>query len=113
VRRTVGIVLAAGGAAFIALVLGEYELVGFVPLAAGVVVGLLVGEAVSGVGRWRGPVAAGVAAALAAASLLGAGWIDSSEGLETFPTLAAVGAALAAAVSVARVAPRRPRQPVA
>jgi len=112
-RRTVGVLVAALGALLAAFILGEYELVGLVPLVAGAVVGLLVGEAVVGIARWRGPVAAVLAAILAAGSLLWAGWIDSSEGLEPYPALAAVGALLAAASAGARSWGRRPVQPVA
>lgn len=101
-RRTVGIAVAVAGAVLVALILGEYELVGVVPLVAGVVVGLLLGEAVVGIARWRGGAAAAVAAALAAGSLAWAGWIDSSQGLEPYPALAAVGAVLAAAVAGVR-----------
>lgn len=110
-RRILGAALAVVGAALISFILGEYELVGLVPIVAGPVVGLLLGEAVVGIGRWRGPGAAALAAALAAASLLGAGWIDSNEGLEPYPVLAAVGAALAAAVAGGRAWARPGGQP--
>ena len=99
--------------ALIALILGEYEMTGAVPLIAGAVVGLLLAEAVVGVGRWRGPAAAAAAGSGGAASLLVAGWIDSTQGVEPYPVLAALGAAVATAVAVARALPqpgaRRPR----
>ncbi len=112
-RRTVGVLVAALGALLAAFILGEYEMVGLVPLVAGAVVGLLVGEAVVGIALWRGPVATVLAATLAAGSLLWAGWIDSSEGLEPYPVLAAVGALLAAVSGGARAWGRRSVQPVA
>lgn len=112
-RRTVGVLVAALGAVLAAFILGEYELVGIVPLLAGAVVGLLVGEAVVVIARWSGPVAAAVAAILAAGSLLWAGWIDSSEGLEPYPALAAAGALVAALAAGVRAWGRRPVQPVA
>lgn len=91
--------------ALIALILGEYEMKGAVPLIAGAVVGLLLSEAVVGVGRWRGPAAAAAAGSGGAVSLLLAGWIDSTQGVEPYPVFAAVGAVVAAAVAVARALP--------
>ncbi|MEX2659213.1 MAG: hypothetical protein WD232_05930 [Acidimicrobiales bacterium] len=108
-RRTVGIVVAVCGAALSAFILGEYEMVGIVPVMAGVVVGLLLSEVVVGIARWWGPVAAVLVGTLAVASLILAGWIDSSQGVEPYPTMAGVGAAVAAVVAVAR-AWRRPRR---
>lgn len=109
-RRTVGIAVAVCGAALIAFILGEYEMAGIVPIVAGAVVGLLLGEVMVGIARWRGPVAAVVVGALAAASLLLAGWIDSSQGVESYPTMAGVGAAAAGLVAVVRTWSRSPRQ---
>lgn len=92
---------------FIGSVLGEYEMRGLVPILAGGVVGLLLGETTVVLGRWRGPAAAVVAAAGGALSLLLAGWIDSTQGVEPYPAMAAIGAVLGAAVAAARVLPQR------
>lgn len=96
---------------FIGLVLGEYEMQGAVPLVAGAVVGLLLSEAIVAIGRWPGPAGAAVAAAGAAGCLLLAGWIDSTQGVEPYPVLAAVGAAIGAVVAAARVTRRRGSSP--
>ncbi len=101
------VVAGAAVAAFGALVVGEYELQGVLPVLAGVVLGLLVSEAVSLGGQWRGWVPAGVAAVLAAAGLLWAGWIDSGQGLERYPPLAWLGAAAAALTAGYRARPSR------
>ncbi len=100
--------VAAGAAVsgFGALIVGEYEFEGILPLLAGVVLGLLVSEAVALGGQWRGWVPAVVSAVLAAAGILWGGWIDSGEGLEAYPALAWAGAATAAAVAVVRTRPR-------
>lgn len=109
-QRTVGIAVAVCGAALTAFILGEYEMVGIVPIVAGAVIGLLLSEVVVGIARWRGPVAAVVVGAIAAASLLLAGWIDSSQGVESFPTMAGVGAGVAFLVVAVRTWSRAPRQ---
>ena len=62
-------------AAAAALLLGEYPFEGLIVLGSGVLVGLLVAEAVISVGNWRGPVPAAACAVLAAAGLVWAGWI--------------------------------------
>ena len=92
--------------AFGALIVGEYEFDGFLPVLAGLVLGLLVSEAVALGGQWRGWVPAGIAAALAAGGIVWGGWIDSGEGLEAYPAMAWVGAATAAAVALVRIRPR-------
>jgi len=103
--RLVGGVLAAALlAAFAALVLGEYELRGWVPFVAGPVVGVLVAEVLRVATRGGGPGLAAAAAVLAGASLAWAGWIDSDEGVEPYPVGGWVGAALAAVSASARIA---------
>jgi len=99
------------GAVFIGFVLGEYEMQGAVPLVAGAVVGLLLSEVVVAMGRWRGPAGAAVAAAGSAGCLLLAGWVDSTQGVEPYPVLAAAGAGIGAAVAAIRVAPLRTPSP--
>ena len=91
-----GVAVAAVGAQ----ILGEYEFVGFMPFVAGPLFGLAVAEAVawaSGGGRGRG--AAVVAALVAAAGLVWAGWIDSGEGIDPMPGLVWPAAALGAVVA--------------
>lgn len=111
-KRILPIVAGAAVAAFSALIVGEYEFDGILPVLAGLVLGLLVSEAVALGGQWRGWVPAGVAAGLAAAGILWGGWIDSGEGIEPYPALAWLGAAVAAAVALVRARPRPvPRRP--
>ena len=111
-RRPVSLLAGAAVAALGAKILGEYEFTGWFPFVAGVLFGLVIGEVVVSVGRWRGPVPAAAGALLAAGGLAWAGWIDSSEGLEPFPTLAwvamALGAAAAALRALGRDAPPAP-----
>lgn len=106
VRRILPVAAGAAVAAFGALIVGEYEFDGLLPLLAGLVLGLLVSEAVALGGQWRGWVPAAVSALLAAAGILWGGWIDSGEGLEAYPALAWAGAAIAAVVAVVRARPR-------
>lgn len=81
-----------------ALIVGEYELVGFTPYVAGLLFGLGVAEVELTVGRdARAPAAAG-AAALAAAGWLWAAWISSGQGVAPFPIGGWVGAVVAAVV---------------
>jgi peptidoglycan/LPS O-acetylase OafA/YrhL len=109
VKRTLPVLAGAAVAAFGALIVGEYELEGVLPVLAGLILGLLVSEAVALGGQWRGWVPAGVAAVLAAAGILWGGWIDSGHGIEPYPPLAWLGAAVAALVAVVRARPPRAR----
>ena len=104
-RPTLGVIAAALGAAFAALVISEYEFVGFTPWAAGLAVGVLVGEVVGNVGRWRGRAAMLVSAALAAGSIVWGQWLESDSGVEAYSTVAFAAAALAAAVAAWNVRP--------
>jgi hypothetical protein len=106
VRRILPVAAGAAVSAFGALIVGEYEFKGLLPVLAGLVLGLLVSEAVALGGQWRGWVPAAVSAVMAGAGILWGGWIDSGEGLEAYPALAWVGAATAAAVAVVRTRPR-------
>ena len=107
VSRILPVLAGAAVAAFGALIAGEYEFQGLVPIIAGLALGLLVSEAVGLGGQWRGWVPAGLAAVLAAAGVLWGGWIDSGEGIEPYPVLAWVGAAVAVSVALVRARPRR------
>ena len=75
------VVAGAGVAAAAALLLGEYPFEGLLVLGSGVLVGLLVAEAVVSVGRWRGRAPAVACAVLAAAGLVWAGWIAEGHDL--------------------------------
>ena len=99
-RRPLSLVAGAAVAALGALILGEYEFVGWFPWVAGVLFGLVVAEAVVTTGDWRGPVPGGASAVLAAAGLAGAAWITSGEGLEPWPATAWLAMALAAAAAL-------------
>lgn len=107
VKRTLPVLAGAAIAGFGALIVGEYEFQGVVPVLAGLVLGLLVSEAVALGGQWRGRVPATVAGVLAGAGILWGGWIDSGHGLEPYPALAWLGAAAAAVVAVFRARPTR------
>lgn len=104
VRTGLGLACGAATAALAALVLGEYELQGLLPVGAGLLLGLLLGEVVVSVGRSRTVLVAVVAAVLAAAGMGWAGWIDSAQGLEPVKAGAWVGAAVAAVAAGLRTA---------
>lgn len=108
-NRILPVLAGAAVAAFGALIAGEYEFRGLVPIIVGLVLGLLVSEAVALGGQWRGWGPAGLAAALAAAGVLWGGWIDSGEGIEPYPALAWVGATVALVTALVRVRPRPAR----
>jgi hypothetical protein len=65
VRRIVAVLAGALVATVAALLLGEYPFSGLLVLGSGVLVGLLVGEAVVSAGSWRGGTPAAIAALLA------------------------------------------------
>jgi hypothetical protein len=110
VRPTLAVVAAIAGAALAAEIMAEYEFTGWTPWAAGLAVGVLVGELVATVGRWHGPVPMAVSGAIAAACLLWGEWLESDKGLEPWSNVAFGAAALAAAVAVwnTRPLPVRP-----
>lgn len=101
-RTVLGLGCAAVVAALGALILGEYEFEGTLPLVAGPLFGLVVGEVVVGVGRSRGYWVALVAGTIAFAGIGWAGWIDSSQGVEPVKDMVWLAAALAAAVAAVR-----------
>lgn len=109
VRRTVAVVLTLVVAGLAAGIFGEYEFRGaLVPVGAGVGVGYAVATTLGGTARWRGPVPGTLAALLAGSSLLGAGWIDSDEGVEAYPPLAVASALVGMATAATVVGRRRP-----
>jgi hypothetical protein len=104
-RRFLAVTAAALAAALASLIMAEYEFEGFTPWAAGLAVGVLVGELVA-FGRWFGTTAMVVAGALAAGSLLWGAWLESDSGVEPYSALAYAGAALAATVAAWNVRPK-------
>lgn len=103
-RPVLALALAAVLALLAAYVLGEYELTPVTALIAGVVVGFGLAEVVLVVGRRAGLVVAVAVAALAAACLLWAGWLDTDRGVERYRATAWLAAGVAAAVAGVRTA---------
>ena len=101
-RRPLSLLAGASVAALGALILGEYEFVGWFPWVAGVLFGLVVAEVVVTIGAWRGTVPALASAVLGAGGLAWAAWITTGEGIEPWPATAWLAMALAAAAAVAR-----------
>lgn len=90
-------ILAAAVACIIgALILGEYEFSGTMPVGAGVLFGLVISEIVVEVGATRAPIIGVLTAAMVAGALARAGWVSSGEGLRPFPSGAWVAMALGA-----------------
>ena len=89
-------------AAAAAVLLGEYPFAGLLVLGSGVLVGLLVAEAVVSVGDWRGPAPAAACAALAAAGLVWAGWIAEGHDLGRVAPEGWVAVGLGAAAAALR-----------
>lgn len=87
-------------AALGALILGEYEFTVTTGLLAGAALGWIIAEIVASLGGWRGVLPAVVSAAIAAAALAWAGWIDAGWGLERYPNGAWVAVVTSAAVAV-------------
>lgn len=104
-RAVLGLVCGAAVAALGALILGEYEFTGALPLVAGPLFGLVVGEVVVGVGRARALAVAILAGGIAFGGVAWAGWIDSSEGIEPVKGMVWVSAALALVVALVRTLP--------
>ena len=109
VRAAFGLLLAAAVAVLGAFVLGEYEFDGWMPLGAGVLFGIVVGEASVEVGRRRTVPVALACAGLAAGGLLWAGWIAAGEGLAPIPGGAWLAAGVGAAAAALRVVGLRRR----
>ena len=101
-RQAVAVVAGAGAAVLGALILGEYEFSGVLPLVMGVLFGLAVAEVMTWVGRGVTVVSSVAAAALTAGGLLVAGWISVHHRHEAIPPSAWTSAALGAATAVFR-----------
>lgn len=107
-RATVAVVLATLGALLAAFIMAEYEFEGLTPWASGLAVGVLVGELVSSLGRWRGVVPMVVTAVIAGGGILYGQRLETG-GVEPFALVAWPAAALAAAVAAWNVRPSRSR----
>lgn len=101
-RRILGVCAGVAAGTLGALILGEYPFSGIVVLGAAIIFGLAVAEVVVGVGRWRGPGAAGTAAALVAAGLVWAAWISEGRDLSRLPIWGWVAVALGMATAAIR-----------
>ena len=99
------------GAALSSLIMAEYEFEGFTPWMAGLAVGVLVGEVIAGIGRWRGRSAMVAAGVIAAGSLLWGEWLESDSGIEPWAQVVWGAAALAALAAAWSVRPTRSRPP--
>jgi hypothetical protein len=109
VRRTLAVVAVVAAASLTALILGEYQLTLWTGMAAGVIVGVLLGEIVLGIARWRGWLPALGNGLLAAGALVWAGWIESGQGVAPMRSTVWLAAGVAAAVGVARLRPTASR----
>ena len=102
VRQTLAVVAGAVVALAAAAILGEYGFDGWAVMGSGLLTGLFVGEAVVAVARAGGRLLSGVTAAMAAAGLLGAGWISTGHRLGTVTWRGWAAVALAAAAGAVR-----------
>jgi hypothetical protein len=102
VRRIAAVLAGALVAAAAALLLGEYPFSGLLVVGSGVLVGLLVSEAVVAVADWRGPAPAAAGAVLAATGLVWAAWIAEAHDLGRVAVEGWVAVALGAAAAAVR-----------
>jgi hypothetical protein len=102
-RVVLAVVVAAIASLVAALILGEYEFTGAMPVGAGVLFGLVLSELVIEIAHVRHPVLAVITAALGGAGLARAGYVSAGEGLRPFPTGAWVAIALVVVVILFRV----------
>lgn len=100
VAMAVGALVAGLGALF----LGEYEFDELLPIAAGVLLGLVVAEIVVSLGRHRSWTMAAILAVLVGASVLLAGHLDAGD-VEPVKSGAYLSAALGAGAAALRTAP--------
>lgn len=91
-----------------AVMLGEYRIAGLVGLTAGLVFGLLVGEAVVAVADRGGRLLGTVAALSAGLGFLGAGWVSTSHDLGRLAPEGWVAVVLAALAAGVRARATRP-----
>jgi len=93
VRSVLALLAAAATASLGALVLGEYDFTGWMPVVAGLLFGIVVAEVALVVARRRRPALAAAAGALSGAGLVWAVWI-SSDHWEFVPRTAWVAVAV-------------------
>jgi hypothetical protein len=86
-------------------VLGEYEFHGWFPPLAGVLTPLLLGEVCVAAAKGRSVISGAVTVVASAGGLLLAGWFSSSRGLDPFPAMAWLAAAIAVVVGWLRAGP--------
>ena len=103
-RAGIGLLLSAVAAVLGAFVLGEYEFDGALPVFAGVLFGLVLGEIVVSVGKLRTIPIAVLCGLEAFGGLVWAGWISAGEGIEPIPGGAWLAAALGLVAGALRVA---------
>jgi hypothetical protein len=105
VLRT-GVALLFGALASVlgAFILGEYQFEGTMPIIAGALFGLVVGELIVEVGRHRNWAVGLLAGLECAGGLLWAGWISAGSGLEPISGGAWLAAGIALVVATVRIA---------
>lgn len=108
-RAGIGLLLSAIAAVLGAFVLGEYEFDGALPVFAGLLFGLVLGEIVVSVGKLRTVPIAIVCGLEAFGGLVWAGWISAGEGIEPIPGGAWLAGALGLVAGAVRVAGLRRR----
>jgi hypothetical protein len=108
-RAGISLVLSAIAAVLGAFVLGEYQFEGWLPVGAGLLFGLVLGEIVVAIGQVRTFVVASLCGLEAFGGLLWAGWISAGEGIEPIPGGAWLAAVLGLVAGAARVIGRRRR----
>lgn len=102
-RQPVAIVVAIAVVAVAAVILGEYELKGWVPLMAGAIIGIGVAEVVATLARWSDPAIVAATGLVAEGGMVWAIWISSSRGIVPVAVLAWLGAVVAGVVGAAWV----------
>jgi hypothetical protein len=106
-RLALALLAGAAVASLGAVILGEYPFTGVAPLAAGVLLGVLVGEVLVALRRARGALVGAVAAVYTGAAMVWAGWISTGHDLGRMASVGWVAVALGAVAGA--VAGMRPR----
>ncbi|MGI8794019.1 MAG: hypothetical protein ACR2H3_12755 [Acidimicrobiales bacterium] len=98
-RQLLAAIAAAAASAFAAIILGEYELVGWIPLAAGLVFGIGTAEVVATIARWSDIAIVAATGLIAEGGMVWAVWISSGRGIVPVAVTAWVGCVLAGLVA--------------
>jgi len=109
VRLALSLVAGTMVAYVAAVLLGEYAFEGVAVIGAGVVLGLIVSEAVTSVAGRRSPLLALAGAVLTVAGLLGAAWITTDERLSIVNWQGWLAVALGAVAAAIGARPLRAR----